>query len=132
MWSLEKSRITTTACAGPPVKDPFIPGTGRALPGNYRDCLNINGVMCTIDIPSIGVNLPVYHGVSDEVLNKGIGHTEGTALPIGGPGGHTVLTGHTGLSSAKLFTDLVELKEGTGFISMCLGGNLCTASTRSV
>ena len=79
------------------------------------------GVMCTLEIPVIGVDLPVYHGTSDEVLEKGIGHLEGTSLPVGGKGTHAVITGHTGINKAKMFTDLTELKKGNQFYIHVLG-----------
>ena len=85
-------------------------------PDNYDRVLNIsNGMMGFIRIPSIRVNLPIYHGVEEDVLTKGVGHMPETSLPIGGEGNHAVLTGHTGLPSAKLFTDLTELSEGDSF-----------------
>jgi len=68
-----------------------------------------------IEIPVIDVYLPVYHGVDESVLSKGVGHISKTAFPIGGVGNHSVLTGHTGLPSAELFTDLVEVQEGDTF-----------------
>lgn len=74
-----------------------------------------NGVMGFLRIPEIGVELPIYHGVSDTVLQKGAGHLPGSALPIGGKGNHCILTGHTGLPSAELFTDLTELAVGDQF-----------------
>ena len=78
---------------------------------NYYDILNIeNGIMGYISIPKINVNLPIYHGISDSVLRKGVGHISTTAFPIGGSGCHSVLSGHTGLPSARLFTDLDKLK----------------------
>lgn len=106
---------------GDPVRDPFVPGSGRALPSNYLDVLNFDGVMCYVEIPSVNIKLPVYHGASDEVLEKGVGHIESTALPVGGIGGHAVLTGHTGLPAAKLFTDLDKVKEGDLFYIHVLG-----------
>ncbi len=82
----------------------------------YEDVLNYgNGMMGYVEIPSIDVYLPVYHGVDESVLSKGVGHISKTAFPIGGVGNHSVLTGHTGLPSAKLFTDLIEVKEGEEF-----------------
>ena len=82
----------------------------------YEDILNYgNGMMGYVEIPSIDVYLPVYHGVDESVLSKGVGHISKTAFPIGGVGNHSVLTGHTGLPSAKLFTDLIEVKEGEEF-----------------
>ena len=68
-----------------------------------------------VEIPAIDVKLSIFHGTSDATLQKGIGHLEGSSLPIGGSGTHAILTGHTGLSKAKFFTDLVELKEGDRF-----------------
>lgn len=101
--------------AGDPVHDPFVPGSGYALPENYADVLNIDGVMGYLEIPKISVYLPVYHGTSDEVLQKGVGHIESTALPIGGAFRHSVLTGHRGLPNAELFTSLDRLKIGDYF-----------------
>ncbi len=103
---------------GDPVEDPFLPGTGRALPRNYLDVMDFsdNGVFASVKIPSIDVNLPIYHGTSEEVLYRGVGHIEGTAIPIGGEGTHCVLTAHTGLPSAKLFTDLEKMQIDDIFI----------------
>ena len=83
----------------------------------YDGTLDITGtgIMGYIDIDKIGVELPIYHGVSKEVLQVGIGHLEGTSLPIGGESTHCVLSGHRGLPSAKLFTDLDELEVGDEF-----------------
>lgn len=82
----------------------------------YEEMLSISDTMASIEIPSINVRLPVYHGTNTEVLEKGIGHLEDTSLPIGGNNTHCVLTGHTGLPGKRLFTDLVKLKEGDLFI----------------
>ena len=68
-----------------------------------------------IEIPKIKVYLPVFHGLSDEVLQRGVGHMEGSSLPVGGKSTHCVLAGHTGLPSANLFTDLDQLKDGDMF-----------------
>lgn len=79
---------------------------------DYASILNLgNGMMGYILIPSIDVSLPIFHGTEEAVLTKGVGHMPDSAFPIGGAGNHTVLTGHTGLPSAKLFTDLTELRE---------------------
>ena len=95
-------------------------------PEGYEECLNLgNGMMGYIRIPKIGVELPVYHGVEEDTLARGVGHLPGTALPIGGPGNHAVLTGHTGLPSARLFTDLTELQEGDLFYIHTLDEVLC-------
>lgn len=74
-----------------------------------------SGLMGRIRIPKISVDLPIYHGTSDEVLVKGIGHLEGTSLPVGGEGTHSVLTGHRGLASATLFTNLDQVDVGDTF-----------------
>jgi sortase A len=83
----------------------------------YRDALDITGtgIMGYIDIDKIGVELPIYHTVEKEVLQVGAGHLEGTSLPTGGSSTHCVLSGHRGLPSAKLFTDLDELEIGDEF-----------------
>ncbi len=84
----------------------------------YEAELNVsdNGVMGYIEIPGIDVSLPVYHGVRDAVLQVAIGHLEWSSLPVGGPDTHTVLSGHRGLPSAKLFTDLDKMEIGDTFL----------------
>lgn len=78
---------------------------------NYNQTLNMgNGIMGSIEIPKISVNLPIYHGTSDEVLSAGVGHVNGSYLPIGGSSRKSILTGHRGLPSSKLFTRLDELE----------------------
>ncbi|MFQ8632594.1 MAG: class C sortase [Intestinibacter bartlettii] len=78
---------------------------------NYNQTLNMgNGIMGSIEIPKISVNLPIYHGTSDEVLSAGVGHVNGSSLPIGGSSRKSILTGHRGLPSSKLFTRLDELE----------------------
>lgn len=73
------------------------------------------GLMGRIRIPAIDVDLPIYHGTSETVLSRGVGHLEGTSLPIGGSDTHTVLTAHRGLAQSRLFTDLDKLVEGDTF-----------------
>lgn len=73
------------------------------------------GMMARIKIPSIDVDLPVYHGTSDATLAKGVGHLEGTSLPVGGQGTRSVLTGHRGLATATLFTNLNKVEVGDTF-----------------
>lgn len=84
---------------------------------NYYDLLNINkdGMMGYITIEKIKVELPIYHGTSNEVLNSSVGHIEGSSLPIGGLTTHSVLSAHRGLPSAKLFTNLDRLEIGDTF-----------------
>lgn len=88
------------------------------LTGEYNNLLNIggNGIMGYIDIKSIGVNLPLYHGTSESVLQVAIGHLDWTSLPTGGAGTHCVVSGHRGLPSARLFTDLDQLDVGDTFV----------------
>ena len=82
------------------------------------------GVMGYIDISKINIKLPIYHGTSEEVLQTSIGHLEGTSLPVGGEGSHCALSGHRGLPSAKLFSDLDKLKEGDTFVMVILNETL--------
>lgn len=77
--------------------------------------LNGNGMMGYVTIPKIGVELPIYHGTSEAVLNVAAGHVEGTSMPAGGVNTHTVLSAHRGLPSAKLFTDLDKVEVGDVF-----------------
>lgn len=84
----------------------------------YEELLNIggNGMMGYIEIPKIKVSLPIYHGTDEAVLQIAIGHIEGSSLPVGGESTHCVLSGHRGLPSAKLFSNLDQLEEGDTFI----------------
>ena len=99
---------------GTEIHDPFEPGSGYIIPDNYEEVLNISGdgIMGYIQIPKISLKLPIYHTSSEKVLEKGIGHLETTALPIGGEGNNPILTGHRGLPQAELFTRLDEIKKG--------------------
>lgn len=78
-------------------------------------CISATGIMGYVDIPSIDVYLPIYHGTDSETLEKGIGHLLGSSLPVGGDTTHAVLTGHSGMASRTMFTDLLLLKEGDIF-----------------
>lgn len=93
---------------------------------DYKNQLNItgNGVMGYVEIPAIGVNLPIYHGTDDSTLEYGIGHLLGTSLPVGGSSTHTVLTGHSGMASQRMFSDLDQLAEGDVFYLEVLGEKL--------
>lgn len=84
----------------------------------YDSVLDVTntGIMSYIDIPSIRVELPIYHGTEEGVLQIAIGHLEGTSLPTGGPGTHCVISGHRGLPSARLFTDIDRLVVGDEFM----------------
>ena len=83
----------------------------------YNDTLDVTGtgIMGYITIPKIDVELPIYHGTSDKVLNNAAGHLQGSSLPIGGESTHAVISAHRGLPSAKLFSDLDELEKGDRF-----------------
>lgn len=108
------------------LKDPFESESEDLSATKYHQLLNVNGdgVMGLVEIPVIDVKLPIYHTTSNDVLERGIGHLEGTSLPVGGENTNCVLTGHTGLSNAKLFTDLSELSEGDYFFLWILGERL--------
>ena len=84
----------------------------------YKSLLDIggNGIMGYIEIPMIDVMLPIYHGTKESVLQIAVGHLDWTSLPVGGAGSHCVLSGHRGLPSARLFTDLDKLKVGDVFM----------------
>ena len=93
----------------------FVNDSQKAL---YEELLNIggNGVMGYIEIPAISVMLPVYHGTDENTLQKAVGHLDWTSLPVGGESSHCVLSGHRGLPSAMLFTNLDKLVEGDVFM----------------
>ena len=84
---------------------------------NYVNQLNVggSGIMGYIDIPKIHVDLPIYHGTGTDSLNRGTGHLLGSSLPVGGDSTHTIITGHSGMASQKMFTDLEQLHEGDVF-----------------
>lgn len=84
---------------------------------DYLEILDIdqNGTMGYISIPKIDVKIPIYHGTSAKVLQKGVGHVEGSSFPVGGETTHSILAAHRGLPSARLFTDLDQMKKGDKF-----------------
>ena len=105
--------------------------TNRFQPGEeeqraYEQLLDIagNGVFGYVEIPSIDVLLPIYHGTDEEVLQVAVGHIEGSSLPVGGESTHCVISGHRGLPSSRLFTDLDQLTEGDLFILRMLDETL--------
>ena len=108
--------------AGQYNRDLFLRGTLFALTDEEREDYNSqldidgSGVMGYIEIPTIKVSLPIYHGTSDDVLQVAVGHLEWSSLPVGGESTHCVLSGHRGLPSAKLFTNLDQLAEGDLFV----------------
>lgn len=92
---------------------------------SYNSLLNqANGIMGSIEIPKIDVDLPIYHGTEDDVLSVGVGHIQGTSLPVGGENTHCVLSGHRGLPGSSLFTRLDEMKEGDLFFLSVMGETL--------
>lgn len=120
---LAAARSYNDSLRGDPVHDPFVANSGYAVPDDYEELLNVDGtgLMGTVSIPAIDLTLPLYHGTSDDVLSHGAGHIPQTSLPVGGAGTHAVITGHTGLPTARLFTDLERLKEGDVFVVEVLG-----------
>ncbi len=93
---------------------------------SYNQILDVSdtGIMAYVDIPKIKTTMPIYHGTDAEILQVAIGHIPGTSLPIGGKGTHAVISGHRGLPSAKLFTDLDQLVEGDIFYIQVLDQTL--------
>jgi len=117
---LTKAQEYNKGLTGELVKDPFMPGSGIVLPKNYWELLHLTDTMGIVSIPKIDLELPFSHGTSPELLLRRVGHLEGSALPVGGLGTHAVLTGHTGLTNAKLFTDLRDLVIGDIFFIQVL------------
>lgn len=93
---------------------------------SYDTLLNVrdDGLMGYVEIPAIGVNLPIYHGTEESTLDRGVGHLLGSSLPVGGTATHCVLTGHSGLAGQKMFSDLNLLKVGDIFFLRVLGQKL--------
>ena len=106
--------------------DPFENEKERLEEHPYIDLLNQNGdgAMGILEIPAIKSKLAIYHYTDDEVLAKGIGHLQGTSLPVGGKGTHCVLSGHTGTADKEMFTNLDQLREGDVFYIYTLGNTL--------
>ena len=116
--SLEKAREYNRKLLGNVVlTDPFDPDAVERQNEDYDNLLNIagDGVMGAVEIPSIDVYLPIYHGTDSKALEKGAGHLENSSLPVGGKGTHSIISAHTGLPSAKMFDNITEVKEGDIF-----------------
>ena len=96
-------------------------GGASAPPLAYAEQLTVGGVMAYVDIPPIGVYLPVQHGTGAETLEKSVGHVVGTSLPVGGSSTHAVLSAHSGMASSKLFSDIDQLEKGDTFYIHVLG-----------
>ena len=92
----------------------------------YSGLLDIDntGVMGYVSVPKVNISLPIYHGTSDGALQSGVGHLESSSLPVGGPSTHAVLSAHTGLPTAKLFSNINRLEEGDTFAVWTLGETL--------
>ena len=93
---------------------------------NYGSLLNLagDGIMGYVEVPTIGVTLPIYHGTNNSTLERGVGHLLGSSLPVGGESTHSVLTAHSGMASQKMFSDLDRLKKGDIFFLDVLGEKL--------
>ena len=99
-------------------------GGASAPPLPYTEQLTVGGAMAYVDIPQIGVYLPVQHGTGAETLEKSVGHVVGTSLPVGGSSTHAVLSAHSGMASSKLFSDIDQLEKGDIFYIHVLGDTL--------
>ena len=99
-------------------------GGASAPPLAYAQQLTVGGVMAYVDIPKIGVYLPVQHGTDADTLERAVGHVVGTSLPVGGSNTHAVLSAHSGMASSKLFSDIDQLAEGDTFYIHVLGDTL--------
>ena len=99
-------------------------GGASAPPLAYADQLTVGGAMAYVDIPKIGVYLPVQHGTGADTLEKSVGHVVGTSLPVGGGSTHAVLSAHSGMASSKLFSDIDQLELGDKFFVHVLGDTL--------
>ncbi len=99
------------------LKEVNFPLENYSAVSGYEEILDVTktGIIGYVSIPDINVELPVYHGTSEDVLNVAVGHVQGTSFPIGGLGNHAVISAHRGLPSAKLFSDLDQLEIGDTF-----------------
>ncbi|MBC2576619.1 class C sortase [Peptostreptococcus canis] len=112
---LAKAYNYSLISGGTGYRDPYSKKQKEEGRKEYARMLEINEKMGHIKVPKINIDLPIYAGTSEKVLQKGVGHLEGTSLPVGGPDTHAVLTAHRGLPTAKLFTDLDKLQIGDTF-----------------
>ncbi len=119
-----RSLSTGSIVVGADSNKPVLLGEQDSADGYWKLLPSNTDVMARLRIPSIDLDLPIYHGTSDEVLEKGVGHLQGTSLPVGGENTHSVLTAHTGLSKATLFNNLNKVKIGDTFTITVLGETL--------
>ena len=124
-WQKAQTYNKELSGKGVALADAFVAVSGSD--SEYESLLNVDGsgTMGVIEIPKIGVRLPIYHGTSEEVLQKGAGHLEGSSLPIGGTDTHTCISAHRGLPEKTMFTNLDQLEEGDCFFLDVLGETLC-------
>ena len=108
------------------ITDPFDEEAYRKIGANYEKTLDVDGkgMIGYVEIPKISVNLPIYHGTSEEVLQKGAGHLQNTSFPIGGKSTHSVISAHTGMPTATMFDYLTEMKKGDVFYIRVIGKTL--------
>ncbi|OFT60409.1 class C sortase [Corynebacterium sp. HMSC05E07] len=124
--AVEEARRYNDEHGDAPILDPWL---ARVSEDNvayqeYLKQLSGSSAMSQVVIPSIDSKLPVYHGTDDKTLQKGLGHLFGSALPVGGEGHHSVITGHTGLSNATLWDNLVDVEEGDAIYISTFGEQL--------
>lgn len=124
----ERAQKYNQNITGVPVLDPWLL-KAAADPGSkaykeYAQQLNRTEIMARLRVPRVDIDLPVYRGTTDDVLAHGVGHLYGTAVPVGGEGTHSVLTGHTGLATATLFDHLVDVVDGDVFYIDVVGKTL--------
>lgn len=123
---ITRARQYNAAEAHGPIVDPWL---SRVTIDNedyqaYLHQLDFTEVMAQVQVPTINVNLPLYHGTSEGVLEQGLGHLYGSDLPVGGTGSHSVITGHSGLPTATMFDDLRRLREGDDIYITVMGSTL--------
>lgn len=123
-YELERAIEHNKALGGIEAIDPFAPGSGSVLSMEYYNILNLSSTMGRIEIPAINVDLPIFHGVESDVLDRGVGHMPHPPFPIGGEGNHSILSAHTGLVNARMFTDLELLDLGDIFIVTVLNNRI--------
>ena len=124
----EKARAYNAELVPSVLPDSFAVAAASEEPDEeYRAALNLagDGIMGKVEIPKIGITLPIYHTTEEEVLEKAAGHLEGSSLPSGGENTHAVISAHRGLPSAALFTDLDQLEAGDHFLIRVLDETLC-------
>ena len=126
---LNKARAYNEALVGITLEDPFEDGQGTVLhPEDYLEILNVGGVMARLEVPRLNIDLPIFHTTQDDVLNQGVGHWEGSSLPVGGENTHAVLASHSGIPNRRLFTPLLDshggIEYGDIFVIRVFGRNL--------